>query len=84
MISSFVSHLLRQPIVHHYLEVATHLPEVLILELEHIDALNGHVKALLVGFLYNLASVLIRHLVYLLILFDAFGDERLDVDVGTK
>ena len=79
---SLFSKLFLKAFIHHELKVATHIPEVLILELEHIDALNGHVKTATTATLRiicscvcriigHYASLFVRQLIYLLILFNA-------------
>ena len=80
------SHLFLKALVHHLLEVATHLTEVLVLELKHVDSMHGHVKPLitLLSILRDLICMLICLYIDLLVLLETLSNQSINVDVSSE
>lgn len=68
--------------LNHELEVPAHFTEVLVLELEHVNALKGHVEASFLRLRRHHVRLLIRLLLKLAILLKPFFYHRIDVEVS--
>ena len=67
------------------LKVASHIPEVLVLEPEHVDTLNIQIQAISFGsLLQDCISLFIGFVGHLLMLCHSFRNELLNIDICAK